>query len=70
MLSRVVRFSNYTAEMAVPLMFIDSLLPRHHRLNFYGFGTFAGFDAIHPTICWIKLNSMMEGALLDSEKLW
>jgi quercetin dioxygenase-like cupin family protein len=34
MLSRVVRFSDYTAEKAVPLMFIDSFLPGHHRLNF------------------------------------
>lgn len=34
MLSRVVRFSDYTPEVAVPLMFIDSFLPGHHRLNF------------------------------------
>lgn len=34
MLSRVVRFSDYTKEKAVPLMFIDSMLPGHHRLNF------------------------------------
>jgi len=34
MLQRIVRFSDYTAENAVPLMFIDSMLPGHHRLNF------------------------------------
>jgi len=34
MLSRVVRFSDYTKEKAVPLMFIDSFLPGHHRLNY------------------------------------
>jgi quercetin dioxygenase-like cupin family protein len=34
MRSRVVRFSDYTREKAVPLMFIDSLLPGHHRLNY------------------------------------
>lgn len=34
MLSRVVRFSDYTEDKAVPLMFIDSFLPGHHRLNF------------------------------------
>jgi len=34
MLSRVVRFTDYTADKAVPLMFIDSFLPGHHRLNF------------------------------------
>ncbi|MDJ0757600.1 MAG: cupin domain-containing protein [Ardenticatenaceae bacterium] len=34
MLSRVIRFSDYTREKAVPLMFIDSLIPGHHRLNF------------------------------------
>ncbi len=31
---RIVRFSDYTRENAVPLMFIDSLLPGHHRLNY------------------------------------
>ena len=34
MLKRVVRFSDYTKENAVPLMFIDSLIPGHHRLNY------------------------------------
>lgn len=34
MLSRVVRFSDYTKENAVPLMFIDSFLDGHHRLNY------------------------------------
>ncbi len=35
-----------------------------------GFGTFAGFGAVHPSICWGKLNAMAEGAQLASEKLW
>ena len=35
-----------------------------------GFGTFAGFGAIHPTICWAKLQSMAEGAALASKRLW
>ena len=35
-----------------------------------GFGTFAGFGAVHPSICWAKLNSMKEGARLASEYLW
>jgi quercetin dioxygenase-like cupin family protein len=30
----VVRFGDYNTENAVPLMFIDSMLPGHHRLNF------------------------------------
>ena len=34
MLSRVIRFSDYTREKAVPLMFIDSLIPGHNRLNY------------------------------------
>lgn len=34
MMKNVVRFSDYTEENAVPLMFIDSLLPGHHRLNY------------------------------------
>ena len=35
-----------------------------------GFGTFAGFGAIHPTICWAKLGAMAEGARLASERLY
>ena len=35
-----------------------------------GFGTFAGFGAVHPSICWAKLGAMAEGAKLASEKLW
>jgi len=27
-----------------------------------GFGTFAGFGAVHPPIAWAKLASMAEGA--------
>jgi quercetin dioxygenase-like cupin family protein len=33
--ARVIRFpDHYTKERSVPLMFIDSLLPGHHRLNY------------------------------------
>ncbi|MCP4141237.1 MAG: cobalamin-independent methionine synthase II family protein [Chloroflexi bacterium] len=35
-----------------------------------GFGTFAGFGAIHPSITWAKLRSMAEGARIASEQLW
>ena len=35
-----------------------------------GFGTFAGFGAIHPTICWGKLRALSDGAALASEQLW
>lgn len=34
MLSRVVKFGDYTKEKAIPLMFIDSLQKGHHRLNY------------------------------------
>lgn len=34
MMARVVRFGDYTKEKAIPLMFIDSLIPGHHRLNY------------------------------------
>lgn len=34
-----------------------------------GFGTFAGFGAIHPSICWAKLEAMAEGARLATERL-
>jgi len=29
-----------------------------------GFGTFAGFGAIDPAICWAKLAALAEGAAL------
>ena len=35
-----------------------------------GFGTFAGFGAIHPDIAYAKLSSMAEGARIASEGLW
>ena len=35
-----------------------------------GFGTFAGFGAVHPAICWVKMQSLVEGARLASETLW
>lgn len=35
-----------------------------------GFGTFAGFGAVHPSIAWGKLAAMAEGARLASSKLW
>ncbi len=33
-----------------------------------GFGTFAGFGAVHPTICWAKLAALAEGAALASAR--
>lgn len=33
-----------------------------------GFGTFAGFGAIHPSICWAKLAAMAEGAAIASAR--
>jgi 5-methyltetrahydropteroyltriglutamate--homocysteine methyltransferase len=35
-----------------------------------GFGTFAGFGPVHPSICWLKMKSLSEGAALASKKLW
>ncbi len=35
-----------------------------------GFGTFAGFGAVHPPIAYAKLKSMAEGAALASDQLW
>jgi 5-methyltetrahydropteroyltriglutamate--homocysteine methyltransferase len=35
-----------------------------------GFGTFAGFGPVHPSVCWLKLKSLTEGAALASRKLW
>jgi 5-methyltetrahydropteroyltriglutamate--homocysteine methyltransferase len=35
-----------------------------------GFGTFAGFGKVHPSICWQKMRSLAEGARRASQKLW
>lgn len=35
-----------------------------------GFGTFAGFGAIHPPIAYAKLRTMAEGAGIASDALW
>ena len=35
-----------------------------------GFGTFAGFGPVHPSVTWLKLKSLAEGAALASKKLW
>jgi len=35
-----------------------------------GFGTFAGFGAVHPDIAYAKLESLAEGAKRASDELW
>jgi 5-methyltetrahydropteroyltriglutamate--homocysteine methyltransferase len=35
-----------------------------------GFGHFAGFGAVHPQICWAKMQSLAEGARIATQKLW
>jgi 5-methyltetrahydropteroyltriglutamate--homocysteine methyltransferase len=35
-----------------------------------GFGTFAGFGAVHPSITWRKLQALAEGAALASRRIW
>ncbi len=35
-----------------------------------GFGTFAGFGAVYPAFCWMKMKSLAEGAAIASKKLW
>jgi 5-methyltetrahydropteroyltriglutamate--homocysteine methyltransferase len=35
-----------------------------------GFGTFAGVSAVHPTVAWAKLEALVEGARIASERLW
>jgi 5-methyltetrahydropteroyltriglutamate--homocysteine methyltransferase len=35
-----------------------------------GFGTFAGFGAVHPEIAYAKLRSLAEGAALATARLW
>jgi len=35
-----------------------------------GFGTFAGFGAVYPAFCWMKMKALAEGAAIASKKLW
>ncbi len=35
-----------------------------------GFGTFAGFGAVHPDIAYAKLASLTEGAWVATGRLW
>jgi 5-methyltetrahydropteroyltriglutamate--homocysteine methyltransferase len=35
-----------------------------------GFGTFAGFGPVVPSICWMKLKSLRQGAELATARLW
>jgi 5-methyltetrahydropteroyltriglutamate--homocysteine methyltransferase len=35
-----------------------------------GFGTFAGFGAVHPTITWAKFRAMVQGAEIATKQLW
>jgi 5-methyltetrahydropteroyltriglutamate--homocysteine methyltransferase len=35
-----------------------------------GFGTFAGFGPVHPSVGWMKLKTMAEGARIASARLW
>jgi 5-methyltetrahydropteroyltriglutamate--homocysteine methyltransferase len=35
-----------------------------------GFGTFAGFGAVYPAFCWMKMRSLSEGARLATRRLW
>jgi 5-methyltetrahydropteroyltriglutamate--homocysteine methyltransferase len=35
-----------------------------------GFGTFAGWELIAPSVAWKKFDVLVEGARLASERLW
>jgi 5-methyltetrahydropteroyltriglutamate--homocysteine methyltransferase len=35
-----------------------------------GFGTWAGFGPIDPSLCWAKLRSLADGAAIASSRLW
>jgi len=35
-----------------------------------GFGTFAGFGPVHPSICWEKMRALSAGAELATKRLW
>jgi 5-methyltetrahydropteroyltriglutamate--homocysteine methyltransferase len=35
-----------------------------------GFGTFAGSEEIHPSVVWAKLEALVEGARIATDRLW
>ena len=35
-----------------------------------GFGTIADRGAVHPSVCWAKLQALAEGARIATDKLW
>jgi len=35
-----------------------------------GFGTFAGYQLVVPTVVWAKLHAMAQGARLATQRLW
>ena len=35
-----------------------------------GFASFAGSTEIHPTVVWAKLQALVEGARIASQRLW
>ena len=35
-----------------------------------GFGTFAGSEAVAPSVVWSKLSALQEGAQLATERFW
>jgi 5-methyltetrahydropteroyltriglutamate--homocysteine methyltransferase len=35
-----------------------------------GFATFVGFNSCHPAAAWLKLQALVEGAKIASERLY
>ncbi|MEP7353599.1 MAG: cobalamin-independent methionine synthase II family protein [Acidobacteriota bacterium] len=67
--------SNYVEHpqvVAQRILRYAELLGREHVIagSDCGFGTFAGFGPVHPSIAWMKMKAMAEGARIASQKLW
>jgi len=67
--------SNYVEHpqvVAQRILRYADLLGREHVMagSDCGFGTFAGFGPVHPSIAWMKMKAMAEGAAIASKKLW
>jgi len=71
-LDSVSNFVEHPQLVANRIMQFAAIVGREHVIagTDCGFGTFAGFGRVDPDICFAKLASLAEGAVLASEQLW
>ncbi len=72
MIDSVSNFIEHPELVAERIVRVAQLVGRERVLagTDCGFGTFAGFGAVHPDIAYAKLRALAEGAALASKTLW